>query len=310
MSTYQAKANVTFGGISLSSYGAFAFYCNVLDKPERDVNVISVPGRNGDLLFDNGRYKNIDRIYRVCVEGYDNIKNLLNALCGQVGYKQLTDGYESDIYMMARLKEPPQINRFIGNSADITLVFDRMPQKFTGTASTITTRSVSEKFGNQSWLVEMQVNNQYGFDARPDIYIKPTARASGGGPSATSCRCNEVYVYNGNIKSKYSGDSASGFYPALKKDPDTMLYTHWETANSSTAYTIKCDDRVVVPVDGLSGVIMPHTEINFSEGAYCDFPVLKPGNNTLSFLFRSTWSESYTDYAPETIRMTVEWNKL
>lgn len=128
--SYTAKSNVIFGSIDLSDYNAFAFYCNIFEKPERDVETISVPGRNGDLLFDNGRYKNVDRIYRIQCTGLTNIQNLLSALTAEIGYQILTDDYEPDYYFRARVKGSPKINRFSEESVDITLTFDRVPQKF------------------------------------------------------------------------------------------------------------------------------------------------------------------------------------
>lgn len=311
---YYPKSNVIFGNVNLSDYNAFAFYCNLFDKAERDMSVVSVPGRNGDLLFDNGRYKNVERVYRIQVTGLHNIQSLLNDLSAQVGYRQLKDEYESGVYMQARLKRPPQINQFVGDSVDITLTFDRMPQKYSDVQTVITTRSVNAKYGSMAWLVELSVNNPTAFEARPDIYIKPTKAASGGGPASDSNRANWVYIYKGDIREEYSEAEGSGsattFYNEVEANPNTFMHIYWNLPNSSTAFTLKSEDRIIVPVSGLIEDTTPQAEINFSDGAPCDFPILTPGANTISIVFVHFGYSSYTDNPPQSVSMTVKWRTL
>lgn len=305
---YNPKSNVIFGDVNLSDYNAFAFYCNLFDKAERDVNVVSIPGRNGDLLFDNGRYKNIKRTYRIQVSGLANIQSLLNALSTQVGYKKLKDEYESDVYMMARLKEPPQINRFVGDSVDITLTFDRMPQKYSDVVTTITTRSVDAKYGNVAWLSELTVNNPTAFEARPKIYIRPADSLYSG------VWANRVFIYSGDIREEFSeaegSGSASTFYTNLEGNPKTFMNISWSSANSATAFTINSEDRVMIPVSGLSEQTTPTARLNLNDGAPCDFPFLNPGTNIFSIVFVRLNYAMAEDRSPSNISITVEWRSL
>lgn len=130
MEQYQAYGNLIFDDINIADYNAFAFYCNVLDRPVRDVEVVSVPGRNGDIIIDNGRYKNVDRVYQIQATDLNNIKALVSALVSKHGYFRLEDDYEPEYYFRARLKSAPKISRFQGAAASIQLIFDRMPQKY------------------------------------------------------------------------------------------------------------------------------------------------------------------------------------
>ena len=93
-----------FAGISSSDYGIY-----VLDKPNRGYKVeraydsVAVPGRNGDLHIDSGRYNNIDLTYQ-CVAMQDADKRLtaLNAaLVSKVGYQRLEDSFDPDCYRLA-----------------------------------------------------------------------------------------------------------------------------------------------------------------------------------------------------------------
>lgn len=127
---YNPKSNVVFGDVDLSDYNAYAVYCNIFDRPERDISVVSVPGRNGDLIFDNGRYKNVDRTYQIHVVGVENVHNLIRDLTSTIGYQRLEDEYDPNVYMMARLKSKPNVRKFVGNAVLITVTFDRMPQRW------------------------------------------------------------------------------------------------------------------------------------------------------------------------------------
>ena len=53
----------TFDGIDSKKYGVYITGEAVYNAPERDVEVISIPGRNGAYLLDNGRFSNITVTY-------------------------------------------------------------------------------------------------------------------------------------------------------------------------------------------------------------------------------------------------------
>ena len=69
-----------FDNVSTASYGVFLVGNKVYDAPEREFERISIPGRNGDLLIDNGRYSNYELEYDAIIyENFDsNLSNLKN----------------------------------------------------------------------------------------------------------------------------------------------------------------------------------------------------------------------------------------
>ena len=50
---------LTYAGKDSTDFGIYISGAGTFDAPERDTKSISIPGRNGDLTLDNGRYKNI-----------------------------------------------------------------------------------------------------------------------------------------------------------------------------------------------------------------------------------------------------------
>jgi len=175
MSEYNPKSNVTFGSVNLSTYNAFAIYCNIFDRPERDVEVVSVPGRNGDLIFDNGRYKNLDRVYTIQVTGVANAQNLINALTKAIGYQELEDDYDTTVYYMARLKNRPRVVQFVGNAVLLTVTFDRKPQRWLksgrDTAITGTYIGTVNYYSTLAPVIEIVIDNVSEDDVLPRIYI-------------------------------------------------------------------------------------------------------------------------------------------
>jgi len=74
-------------GLSIERKGIFGV-------PERDVERIHVPGRDGDVLFDQGSYKNVTLSYDVAVVDYTAKEMLFNQiLLGRRGYQLLRDSW-------------------------------------------------------------------------------------------------------------------------------------------------------------------------------------------------------------------------
>lgn len=127
---FKLKSNAIFGSVNLSDFSAFAYYKNHYDGAERDIETISVPGRNGDLLIDNGRYKNMPVEYRVQVYGQDNAHHLRSALLAEIGYFRIEDEYEPEIYRVGRLNGPPDVSVALTGVVSMTITLDCKPQRY------------------------------------------------------------------------------------------------------------------------------------------------------------------------------------
>ena len=106
-------------------------------SPERDIESIPIPGRNGELTIDNGRYKNVAVEYSGWIaENFEsNIVKARQLLCyGEGGYYRLEDDYHPDEFRMARFVGPLEVQG-IASSGDylagaLRIKFDCMPQRF------------------------------------------------------------------------------------------------------------------------------------------------------------------------------------
>lgn len=129
--------SLEFDGVNSLGNGVFITGEAVYDAPERDVEMIEIPGRNGDFQLDNGRWKNIDVTYKAGVFGGDQnefatkIRSYRNLLASRIGYKRLTDTYNPDEYRLGTF-----VNAFEAKTAsrkragEFDLVFNCKPQRW------------------------------------------------------------------------------------------------------------------------------------------------------------------------------------
>ena len=66
----------TYNGINSADFGCYVANANQFDAPARDVDTIEVPGRNGALTIDNGRYLNQTLTYSLYVRGVSKIHTI------------------------------------------------------------------------------------------------------------------------------------------------------------------------------------------------------------------------------------------
>ena len=63
-----------FNNISSSSHGLIISEKDIYSAPARDTEFVSVPGTNGDVLIDHGRFENINVAYTPGCNDYKNLK--------------------------------------------------------------------------------------------------------------------------------------------------------------------------------------------------------------------------------------------
>lgn len=95
--------NIRFGEVDFSGDKSYIWGSGQYSAPRRSVEVINVPGRNGDLIIDNGRYENITATYTVAVMGDvpKNTNRLKYLLYSQKGYQRLYDSDRKGFYRKA-----------------------------------------------------------------------------------------------------------------------------------------------------------------------------------------------------------------
>lgn len=134
---YEGGSSLVFNGVDLGKEcDMFVLGKGVFGAPSRDVTQIHVPGRNGDILIDNGGWNNIDVTYPSCCilsNFRENVEKLRGYLLANLGYHELIDPYNPDEVRYAEFRGPftPEAFTAKGNNAGIfDLTFNCKPQRF------------------------------------------------------------------------------------------------------------------------------------------------------------------------------------
>ena len=157
----------TFNGRTASSFGVqLADNSEWWATPERDIEHISVPGRSGDLLIDNGRFNNLEITFEVnrLTDGRA-LSSLINWLALNPGYQRLSVSDDTDHYRMASFEGMTQpVFGQLKKSATVSLAFNCKPQRF------IVSDEEGVPFGTGSGTTTLTLTN-YGDDAKPLIFV-------------------------------------------------------------------------------------------------------------------------------------------
>lgn len=170
--------SLEFGGINSADYDVYITGEGVYDAPERSVESVSVPGRNGAILIDNGHFENIEVKYNAGVTGSDQtefaqkISDFRNAILSQKGYQRLTDEYNPSEYRMASYVSGLEVEATEGEQGTVgefELVFNCKPQRFLTSGETPVTVSSGDTIDNptlfdSSPLLEVEGHGNVSFN--------------------------------------------------------------------------------------------------------------------------------------------------
>ena len=137
-----------FAGMSTASIpGLLIEAKNIHDLPERDIEKIHVPGRNGDVLIDYGSYQNAPVSYQCAVTKYSALPELARLLTvGQQagwgftpwrGYQLLRDGWAGHERLAVHSSQVPMEEIIANRLLRFTVSFDCKPQKYAGRAAVV-----------------------------------------------------------------------------------------------------------------------------------------------------------------------------
>ena len=125
---------LTFAGRSTNEFGIWISGEGTYGAPERNIQTQEVAGRNGNLLFDMGNFRNITMKYPAAIKKDmpSRIRDFLNFAGSQAGYQRLEDTYHPYEYRMARFQSKLSVETagYMNRSGQFTLEFDCKPQRF------------------------------------------------------------------------------------------------------------------------------------------------------------------------------------
>lgn len=213
--TFNGKSTLDFG-VGISGESSF-------NAPTRDVDFVSIAGRNGDLTIDNGRYNNIEVTYPAFISRNfkSNVVGLRAFLCSQKGYQRLEDTYSPDYYRKGVFLNGLEFETLPLNvAANFELVFNCKPQRFL-------------KSGEQSYTFEDggTIYNPTRFNSKPIIRVYGTGTLTIGDYSITidslltepyiDLDCDLMNAYKGSLN---LNNYVSGDFPELVPGANEITY--------------------------------------------------------------------------------------
>ena len=157
--------NETFylDGIDAASVGIHLQKPIVFSGAVPNIESKTIPGRNGDLIFETGSYENrIGSASCFCLQ--EDVEAAISSagrfLMGGHGYRRLETSDDPDHYWMARVKNSPQIEMRLRVLAPFEIGFDCKPQRFLKSGENKT-----------SFTASGSISNQYGQTALPLITL-------------------------------------------------------------------------------------------------------------------------------------------
>lgn len=211
---------VIFNGKPSLDYGIQVEHPPEYQIPAKDYEVIHIPGRNGDLVIDNGSYQNVNRQYQIAFGDLDkDFTGMANAVAEWLhsasGYARLEDSYEPEYYRMAMFQDEAAVENILQHAGRATIDFNCKPQRFL-------------KSGEES--IHLSVNgsvlrNPTGFSSLPKITVfgSGKSRLTVGGCVIEIADVSGSIVLDSTIQDAYKGATnrnsdvtATSGFPELK----------------------------------------------------------------------------------------------
>ena len=137
----------------------------VFSKAIPVVEMQTIPGRNGNLVFETGSYENrVGSASCYCLQK-DVEKAVSSAgrfLIGKKGYRRLETSDDPDHYWMARVENSPQIAMRVRMLAPFDIGFDCKPQRFVKSGENAVVFTANGSLFNQYGQIALPFITLYG----------------------------------------------------------------------------------------------------------------------------------------------------
>lgn len=231
-----------YGGVLSIDYGIRILDVNDQDKPERDYTTVSIPGRKRDLHYDNGRYENIDRVYKCVVYSGSLMTaeaafdNFTAALMRPVGYQRIEDSMHMEYYKIGEFKGGTEPEFAAEKSiATFELTFDCDARKYLKTGETQLTLATGT-----NTIVGQGTEDAYSvFELTGNGYIEISGRritvANNPGTMIIDCELGDAYSKEAHTNyNQYITLTGDGEFPVLIPGLNTV-YVSGFTSRKMTA---------------------------------------------------------------------------
>ena len=185
--------------------------------PERIIETLTVPGRNGDLTIRDEGFKTVNQTYDAYIvdDFMMNFSAMANYLQSMRGNQRLEDSYHLDEFRMATFAGPIDPETVMDEAGKFTLTFKCQPQRYLkiGEQATVIGAGVTKNLRNPSLM-----------EALPLIRVTGNGTFTINGDSVTVANSTSTITIDSDLQDCYEGTTnrnqnvtfSAGVYPALK----------------------------------------------------------------------------------------------
>lgn len=211
-------------GVNSNDYGIFLTDAGAYGIAEKDVEAVSVAGRNGDLLFDNHRYLNKSYSYPALImeDFNNNFTAFIAFLMSQKGYMRIEDSFKPEFYVMGAYvggSDPEQVKREAKDGI-FQLPFTRKPQRFLKEGeNTIEITANSATIYNPCLTDALPVIRAYGTGT---MTINGVSVVINSASTYTDIDCDTQNAYKGSTNCNGNITLSNGKFPVLSAGSNTI----------------------------------------------------------------------------------------
>lgn len=225
--------NLTFNSINSLDKGVAISGEGSYDAPSRDISSYTIPGRNGTLLYDNGRFNNITVSYPAFV-----ISNMATSaadirawLMTPTTYARLEDDYHTDEFRLAIFSGTINFDTTAWNQhAEFTIKFNCKPQRFLKSGETATAVANNGTITNPTQFTSLPIISVTGTGSGTITVNGTTVTLEDlAGGIVLDCDTQDAYYGLDPMNANMTGD-----FPTLSPGSNSVSFTGGVTAVSIT----------------------------------------------------------------------------
>lgn len=130
---------LTYNGINSQQFGIYLRGEGTYNSSQRDIEYIDIPGRNGTLIIDKGRYSNVNVSYPCFIkDNFENNSALVRQwLLADTNYHRLEDDFHDNEFRLAVVDGTIDFNVFHNEVGNFLINFSCKPQRFLKSGETV-----------------------------------------------------------------------------------------------------------------------------------------------------------------------------
>lgn len=188
---------IYFNGKSSADFGLIVEYYPESVHAARRGELISIPGRNGVIIREDGAYDTYSQTFQIWFRNtlnrdtFQTARDVAEWLLGASGFCRLEDAYEPEHFRLARFVGPLNVETVLKNHGRATLEFDVQPQRYLKSGETPLTFT-----GGSS----ATIMNPTQFEARPLLKFSNVSSSPNPVVQTLTMRENYVILPSGKVR--------------------------------------------------------------------------------------------------------------